>query len=234
MPSYLERLLPSVFAYANPDSFVNRVRLRRAALLRDCIARTPVAGRPVRILDIGGTHAFWRNAGLPDPARVHVTLLNIEREELPGDAAGFVSVRGDAMQLDYRPGDFDLIFSNSVIEHMGSREGQRRMAAEVRRVAPRYVVQTPAFWFPFEPHSHIPCFQFLPHWFRAVLIRHFRINYFPAGQTYAECRRVSRTTLMLTERQMRELFPGAQMHKERLAGLVKSYTAIAGFDRDAG
>jgi len=36
------------------------------------------------------------------------------------------SARGDAMKLDYQPGDFDFIFSNSVIEHMGSREGQLR------------------------------------------------------------------------------------------------------------
>jgi hypothetical protein len=229
MSSYLQRLLPSVFSYARPDSFVNQLRARRSTLLTQCLDQLPHTARPARILDLGGTHHFWAMLGIADPGRFHITLLNLEQETLPPGLDGFASVRGTATKLDYGPGDFDFVFSNSVIEHMGSREGQAQMAQEVRRVSTRYLIQTPAFWFPLEPHSHVPGFQFLPHAVRAVLIRHFRINYFPAGQTYAECRRISRSTIMLTGRQFQRLFPGAQLHKERLFGLVKSYTVIGGF-----
>ncbi len=230
MSSYLQRLLPSLFSYSRSDSFVNQLRTRRSTLLKGCLDQLPRGSRPARILDLGGTHHFWAMLGLADLDRFHITLLNLEQETLPPGLDGFASVRGTATKLDYRPGDFDFVFSNSVIEHMGSREGQVRMAQEVQRLSARYLIQTPAFWFPLEPHSHVPGFQFLPHAARAVLIRHFRINYFPAGRTYAECRRVSRTTMMLTGRQFQRFFPGAQLHKERLFGLVKSYTVVRGFD----
>ena len=230
MSSYLQRLLPSLFSYSRSDSFVNRLRSRRSILLKDCLERLDPASRPARILDIGGTHVFWTMLGLADLDRFHITLLNLEQEVLPAGIRGFESVRGTAMKLDYGPGDFDFVFSNSVIEHMGSRDGQVRMAQEVQRLSPRYMIQTPAFWFPLEPHSHLPGFQFLPHEVRAVLIRHFHINYFPAGATYEECLRASHSTIMLTAGQFHRLFPGARLHKERLFGLVKSYTAIGGFD----
>lgn len=230
MSSYLQRLLPSLFSYSRSDSFVNQLRVRRATALKDCLDQLTVGERPVRILDIGGTHHFWKMLGMANLERFHVTLLNVEAEALPPGTQGFASVPGNAMHLDYRPGDFDFVFSNSVIEHMGSREGQVRMAEEVRRVARRYMIQTPAFWFPLEPHSHLPGFQFLPHPLRAVLIRHFAINYFPAGRSYAECLQVSRSTLMLTAGRLQKLFPEARLQKERLFGVVKSYTAIAGFE----
>ena len=182
MSSYLQRLLPSLFSYSRPDSFVNQLRARRSGLLKDCLDQLAPASRPARILDIGGTHHFWAMLGFADPDRFHITLLNLEPETLPSGIQGFESVRGTATALDYRAGDFDFIVSNSVIEHMGSREGQARMAQEVQRLRTRYMIQTPAFWFPLEPHSHLPGFQFLPHAARAVLIKHFRINYFPAAR----------------------------------------------------
>ena len=234
MSSYLQRLLPSLFSYSRSDSFVNRLRARRSSVLKDCLDQLASTSRPARILDIGGTHTFWKMLGLADPDRFHITLLNLEKEALPPGIRGFESVGGTALKLDYQPGDFDFVFSNSVIEHMGSREGQVLMAQEVRRISARYLIQTPAFWFPLEPHSHLPGFQFLPHAVRAILIRHFRINYFPAGRTYMECLRVSHSTLMLTAGRFHRLFPGSRLHKERLFGLVKSYTVIGGFDDRAG
>jgi hypothetical protein len=164
--------------------------------------------------------------GLPDPERYHVTLLNLEPRPLPEGTRGFSVVAGNALSLDFPDNAFDVVFSNSVIEHVGSWHNQGVMAGEVRRVGRSYFVQTPAFWFPLEPHSRIPGFQFLPRSLRAALIYSFNIHYFPRKSTYRGCLEVADSTLLLTYGRFRALFPGATIHTERLFGLVKSYVAL--------
>ncbi len=214
--------------YDDPDAWINRVRRRRAVLFRALLETLPVSTTPVTLLDVGGTYHYWRTMGLLPPDRYRVTLLNLSAVPLPPGASGFASLAGDARALPFAGGAFDVVFSNSVIEHMGSRAGQQRMAAEVRRVGRRYYVQTPAKWFPIEPHCHLPLFQFLPRGVRALLIRTGRIHYFPRGPTLRACAEVSDSTILLGAGDMRALFPGARLVRERLGGLVKSYTAVGG------
>ncbi|MBC8844888.1 class I SAM-dependent methyltransferase, partial [Escherichia coli] len=57
---------------------------------------------------------------------------------------------------------FDIVFSNSVIEHLYTWENQEKMAKEVLRVGKYHFIQTPNYWFPIEPHWVFPFFQFLP------------------------------------------------------------------------
>jgi hypothetical protein len=113
----------------NPTSLAARLRRRRFALFQGLLSR--LAGQ-VRILDVGGTPVFWRVMGF-DENRVSVTLLN---EEPPtGDATGFVTLVGDARNMpQFRDREFDIVFSNSVIEHVGTLADQQAMASEVRRV----------------------------------------------------------------------------------------------------
>lgn len=218
-----------LFSYERPDSFVNRLRIRRAHHFRSLLETIPRTGA-VRILDLGGTHHYWRTTGLLDPARYHITLFNLEAVPLPEGVGGFAVVAGDAMRLDLEDDAFDVVFSNSVIEHMGSREGMRRMAAEVRRVGRRYYIQTPSKWFPLEPHSRLPLFQFLPTAVRAAAIRVFNINYFPKRDTFKECIAVSHSTILLSKGGVRGLFPEARIRTERLFGIAKSYTAFHGWE----
>jgi hypothetical protein len=113
-----------------------------------------------------------------------------------------------------------------VIEHVGSYANQQIFAGEVRRVSDKYIVQTPSIWFPLEPHSLIPLFQFLPHPIRALLIMTFNINYFPKAKKYKEAIKVSHSTLMFTHKRFKQLFPEAEIQVERFLGIPKSYTAI--------
>ena len=104
-----------------------------------------------RVLDVGGTPEFWNL--LPAPPRV--TLLNTPRTR--AELAGAVSwVAGDGRALPFRDRAFDVVFSNSVIEHVGDAQSQQRFAHEVARVGRAYWVQTPNRWFPVEQHLLTP------------------------------------------------------------------------------
>jgi 2-polyprenyl-3-methyl-5-hydroxy-6-metoxy-1,4-benzoquinol methylase len=97
---------------------------------------------PVRILDIGGTQSFWDLMTTGEPLEAEITLLNIQHQRVTSNR--FISAAGDARDLpQFASGSFDVVFSNSVIEHVGSYDDQRRMADEVMRIGRRYFVQTP-------------------------------------------------------------------------------------------
>ena len=207
------------------NSFVNQFRQKRFELLKNDIEKL-IQKDHFKILDIGGDIQYWKNIGWQHPAcKIH--LLNLYESKVPeNETHQFSSSVGNGLSLEYKKGEVDLIFSNSVIEHVGSYENQQIFAGEVRRVSDKYIVQTPSIWFPLEPHSLIPLFQFLPHPIRALLIMTFNINYFPKAKTYKAAIKVSHSTLMFTHKRFKQLFPEAEIQVERFLGIPKSYTAI--------
>ncbi len=228
------RCLPGLFAYGQENSFVNRLRRKRMQALLGLLNTAATNKRPLRVLDIGGTMAFWNMLGGLPPERFEVVLLNLAREEVDPRQTHFTSVAGSALDLPFDDHSFDVAFSNSVIEHVGSEANQRIMAAEVKRVSVRHIIQTPSLWFPFEPHARLPLFQFLPRPVRAFLIYHFTINYFPKAPSYRECLAVSDSTILLTRRKFQALFPDSLIVTERLLGIAKSYVALGGWDTTSG
>lgn len=208
------------------NSLVNSFRRKRFELLKNRVEKHIRPDSLFKILDIGGDIGYWKNIGWQN-SQCRIYLLNLYAAEISEeDSKSFESVQGSGLNLPYQRGDFDLVFSNSVIEHVGSFENQLQFANEVKRLSDRYIVQTPSFWFPLEPHSLIPFFQFIPHSIRAFLIMWFDINYFPKASSYQDALQVSRSTLMLTKKEFRNLFPEAEIQVERLLGIPKSYTAI--------
>lgn len=206
-------------------SLVNQFRQKRFDYLKNRIELL-IQKDPFKILDIGGDIQYWKHIGWQHPA-CQIHLLNLYASEIPTTEINkFTSVIGNGLSLDYQRGEVDLIFSNSVIEHVGSYENQLIFANEIRRVSDKYIVQTPSLWFPLEPHSLLPLFQFLPHSIRALLIMTFNINYFPKAKTYKEAIIVSHSTLMFTQKRFKQLFPDAEIQVERFLGIPKSYTAI--------
>ena len=57
---------------------------------------------------------------------------------------------------------FKIAFSNAVVEHVGSREHQRRFVREILRVSERFFVVVPNRWFAIEPHTGLPLIHYLP------------------------------------------------------------------------
>jgi len=73
----------------------------------------------------------------------------------------YVQVRRNT-PLPFDDGSFDLVFSNAVIEHAGSREQQRAFLDELLRVGKRAFVTTPNRRHPIEFHTVTPLLHYLP------------------------------------------------------------------------
>ena len=189
--------------------------------------------RPLSILDVGGTQQFWDIMGRQHLEGAQVTLLNLAAP--PVSANNFESVAGDARDLGrYETSSFDVVFSNSVIEHLGPDfADQQRMADEIKRVGKRYFVQTPNRYFPLEPHFLVPGFQFMPLELRVWLVSHFNVGWYRRIPDRAEARSEVESISLLTRRDLRRLFPRARIYRERLMGLTKSFVAYDGWDTNS-
>jgi ubiquinone/menaquinone biosynthesis C-methylase UbiE len=177
------------------------------------------------VLDIGGTPDCWQMLAV----KPRLVLLNTPRAK--ADLAGAANwVAGDGGLLPFRDGAFDVVFSNSVIEHVGDAASQQRFASEVARVGRAYWVQTPNRWFPVEQHLLTPFIHWLPlAWQRAVLPR-FNVWQMLARPSadrrkfYVE--HYLRDVRLLSGGELRGLFPGARILRERLGGITKSLVAM--------
>lgn len=197
-------------------------RLKRFQLFLDFIAPLP---RPVRILDIGGTEGFWQRMGATSENDVHVTLVNVVPTftTLPN----FRSIVADGCDLSmFRDNEFPVVFSNSVIEHVPRWEDQHRMANEIRRVGESYFVQTPNRYFPIEPHFLFPFFQFLPLQIKIFLLRHYPLGWAAQAGSRDEAVRQAASIRLLTRREMTQLFPKAEVYRERFYGVTKSFVVL--------
>ena len=140
-------------------------------------------------------------------------------------------IQGDACDMiDHADFSFDLVHSNSVIEHVGRWSDMRRFAREVRRLAPAYYVQTPYFWFPIDPHYYrMPFFHWMPESVRLKAHRRVKLGWPSPEPEIDDAMRLVTSSNMLDGAQFRTLFPDARHSFERLALLPKSMIAIRGF-----
>ena len=224
--------MPSIRELAsgnNPNSFSNRMRTRRFRQFETLVATLP---RPLRILDVGGTNQFWENRGWAGRNDVQIFSMNLTAEEQRH--ANITPLAGDATDLSqFSSGSFDVAFSNSVIEHLFTFDQQRKMASEIQRVCTTYWVQTPNYWFPMEPHFHIPGWQWIPLDARVAMIRRWRCGWRGPCADLVQARKLVEEVRLMTGRELRSLFPNATVVPERFGGLVKSWIVLGGFPQSA-
>jgi hypothetical protein len=134
--------------------------------------------------------------------------------------------------MGFADASFDVIYTNSVIEHVGGLEDQRRMADEIRRVGKRYFLQTPNRFFPLEPHFLFPFFQFLPISIRVFLLRNFHLGWFGRIPDAKRAKEIVESVRLLDRKDMLELFPGAHSYDERVFGMTKSFVVCGGWDEN--
>jgi hypothetical protein len=201
----------------NDQAVAERMRRKRWALVTQFFPQL----ESMRVLDLGGTAIYWSRA--PIKPR-HVTVLNLN--EPSEDGPGVTAIQGDALDApDLLRRQFDLVYSNSLIEHLRGHDARLRFADVVTSMAPAYIVQTPYRYFPIEPHWMFPGFQFLP-----VVIRSYIAPRWPLGHTAGWGVRNASDEVMSTELLSRfELgfyFPTAQIAAERFLGMTKSLFAL--------
>ena len=200
------------------DSLGQKMRVRRWTRLRQEFPDL----ENMRVLDLGGTTIFWRRS----PVRPRsVTVINLEA---PGEGLPWVTpIKGDACYApDLVGGEtFDLVLSNSLIEHLGGHLQRVRFAEVARSMAPHYIVQTPYRYFPIEPHWLFPGHQFLP-----LNARVWLAPRWPLGHTHGwpadDARDEVMSTELLSLTDMQAYFPDGRVLWERFMGLPKSLTVV--------
>ena len=175
----------------------------------------------MRVLDLGGLAQFW----LTVPVRPkHVTAVNLELQEPIVD--WIEPLVGDACSLseELLANPFDLVVSNSVIEHVGGHARREHFAQTIQVAARHHWVQTPYRYFPIEPHWLFPGQQFLPTPAKAVVSQRWTPSHIRSTDPRsAVADSLSVELLGVTE--MRYYFPDSHIVYERFAGLVKSLIA---------
>lgn len=176
----------------------------------------------MRVLDLGGTPAAWESAPRQPE---HVVAVNRDKRHRSTDRVHCVAGDACALPSSLRAERFDLVFSNSLLQHVGGHARRRQFANTVHEMSDHHWVQTPYRYFPVEPHWVFPGFQFLPLPIRVAVAQRWRLGHFRPPNRAAAIMRVSAVELVgVTE--MRSYFPDSEIWFERFAGLVKSLVAV--------
>lgn len=207
--------------YSNPNYIGSRFRRKRFSFFESKIKNFQ---RPITLLDIGGTVRFWvdENYHLKD---VFITIINIRSEE--SRHPNIRVIKADACNLSqFQDKAFDVSFSNSLIEHLHTKENQLKMANEAMRVSRCYFIQTPNRYFPIEPHFRFPFFQFLPKRIQVFLqTKTSLINGVQYNEEYA--RNILNEIRLLSKKELLQFFPTSHLYTEYFLGLQKSFIAYS-------
>ena len=224
------QLTGKIYDHRRSNSLASRLRIKRLSLFKSliCSISTPSKLTSLKILDVGGNPNFWQNAGMLDlkDVEAEITILNIKNINHPQ----FQCVVGDARDMSqFQDKEFDVVFSNSVIEHVGDYKDQLQMSNEVKRVGKRYFLQTPNLYFPIEPHFVFPLFQFLPIELRVWLITHFNLGWRKKVTDKQKAKSSVTSIKLLSKKKLQNLFPDADFYEEKFWGLTKSFVIYSGW-----
>jgi hypothetical protein len=178
-----------------------------------------------RVLDLGGTPESWERV----PCRpVDLILLNTNPKPSGTLGRGVTYIEGDACDPPPPVSDerFDLVYSNSVIEHVGGHRAREHFAEVVHCLGRHHWIQTPYRYFPLEPHWTFPGMQFAPVSARATISARWPLSWSREGTRRDHIGLVLDVDL-LSETSLRYYFPRSEILRERIAGLTKSLIATA-------
>jgi hypothetical protein len=175
------------------------------------------------ILDVGIIDTAWRSsnpleARYPYPSRITAVSL----EDAPSFRAEHPDVTvviADGRALPFPDDAFDIGFSNAVVEHVGSREDQRRFVTELVRTCRRVMIATPNAAFPIDPHTLLPFVHWLPRGPRHRLLQ-------VTGNSGWASEEILNP---LTAGQLRSLFPrgvAVRIERQRIIGLTTVLLAV--------
>ncbi|MGB3606478.1 MAG: class I SAM-dependent methyltransferase [Psychroserpens sp.] len=216
-------------------NFSNKARAKRAKLFVDMLKPKTHD----KILDLGGGNGKHINGILGKESFEHVVIADILSNDLAYAEENFGYKTHQLTEDETLPfGDkqFDIIFCNSVLEHVTipkeeiwnlkntaefkkrSFESQSKFANEIQRIGKRFFVQTPNKYFILESHTWLPgIIAFLPRPAQIAGIKFF--NKFWPKKTTPDWN-------LLTYNDMQTIFPDCEIYREKSLGFTKSFIAI--------
>ena len=178
------------------------------------------------LLDVGGYPKNWIDR--PQPV-ARIDTVNVDPVDWDPQSAPGHTIRalcGDGCALDAPDHSYDIAFSNSVIEHVGTWERQQQFAAEIRRVGKAIWVQTPAYECPIEPHVLGLFIHYLPRTWQKRSVRWFTLRGWIDHPSRAQVDDIIDSMRLLRKSEMAKLFPDCRILTERMFGVIpKSYIA---------
>jgi SAM-dependent methyltransferase len=162
-----------------------------------------------RILNVGATGA---QTGLSEQLEHWYPHLNqltgggLNYDEAVDYRASFPGVTAvvfDGCALPFADKSFEIVYSNAVLEHLPGPDFVDRFAREVQRAGKSWFVSTPNYWYPFDPHYHLPLVQLLSENAQRRLVK--RLGKVPYDHLH-----------LLKRSQLRSLFPTSQVIGSRV------------------
>jgi ubiquinone/menaquinone biosynthesis C-methylase UbiE len=145
--------------------------------------------QPIRILDVGtGSGGIANYFGVHKQLNCEVTSVDVIDERKIFDGYRFVRVAG--IDLPFEDKSFDVVISNHVIEHVGTKKSQQKHLEEIVRVLKldgRGYVAAPSRWMLIEPHYQLAFLSWLPHFLRDSYIRLMRKGTFYDCEPLSVC-----------------------------------------------
>lgn len=179
--------------------------------------------KPLKILDVGGTEYLWEQIGLKEDMNYSITLLNLSRQNVTGK--NFKSIAGDATDLsNFKDNTFDIVFSNSVIEHLYTKDNQKKMSKEVMRVGKYYFIQTPNKYFFLEPHYLLPFIHFFSKSIQYFILTRTKLSRLRKWNPDL-AKRYTDEIRLISHNEIKKMFLGSFVWKEKFLGFNKSFIA---------
>lgn len=176
-----------------------------------------------RILDLGGSVHFWHETGLIDKVGF-VDIYNVSHSEIQTKNVAPDNIKMhmyDGQHLPVADKSYDLVLSNSVLEHIPQSE-RAQLVREARRVGKRGFIQTPAREFFIEPHFVMPFIHWLPRRLGRICVRVSPWALLSAHSSATQDAYWNEVRL-LSRREITELFPKDKVSAERFLGLPKAW-----------
>jgi hypothetical protein len=184
--------------------------------------------RPVSIIDLGGTFEMWQRWGISCQHSLQITLVNHHERDKSHtrEVAGADFIKEEILDMRDLSSDylrqFDLVFSNSALEHLGSRREQEEVSKRIIDCGRPYFIGVPDRFSPIDPHFANPLVPFFAAYPRKVQAALLIVNRFGSGsrsRTFLEAQDRLKFYNPISRSRLRALFPNAEVVRQSILGV---------------